>query len=208
MGATLPSYKLIHETTIDAESGFRQYERFLRDERIHRNPKDGPAQIMYHMDKGTPAFEQWFWEGQLHRPLNEGPAQISYSVGGKVIYEAYYVSGILHRPAEDGPALRRKNERVIQEEEYVLNGKLHREPSLGPARIKRHKDITTLEEFYVNGRLHRDPSEGPAHIRRHGHTGVMLEQTYWVNGEQVPAPRPTGSPARPRRPDGLKDGPK
>jgi hypothetical protein len=152
---------------------------------LHRDPKEGPANIE---QRDGRLIEEYWFKGQLHRPHEDGPAMIythykDFDLSG----EEYFENGKWHRPSHLGPAVThrdRKGEVVM--ELYIEHGQLHRDPSAGPAwwhvrdaRTERDAGRPCTEiKYYVRGQLHRDEKNGPALITRDNETGVLVAEEY------------------------------
>lgn len=194
-------------------------DRYLRANRLHRDPSEGPALIHRHPSSGAVFREFYSVKGKYHR--DAGPAIIEWDLEtGIVTQEDYYqngkphrvggpsrvsrdgvtgevtaiwfdVLGVRHRDPAEGPSHFQRNLKtgVTTHETYETNGKLHR--LNGPAWIRRAEGtgIAIDERYYVNGKFHRSATEGPAVIGRHGLTGEITKAEYWENDERVPPPR-------------------
>ena len=98
------------------------YEEFYVNNKLHRDPSEGPAKIYYNLN-GSIVSEYYYVNNELHRDFSEGPAIISYykDINGNIGYECYYQHNKYHRC--DGPAyISYDINGVITSERYFING--------------------------------------------------------------------------------------
>lgn len=194
-----------HTITVDLDTQIVIQEVFRHNGRKHRDPKEGPAEIMRRGDTGEVTDEDYRVRGRFHR--TDGPARVyrDWIAGDCHRYEVYWVRGRKHRNAEEGPAFNKFNERtgVKVAETYYDNGDFHRDPAIGPCMTSWDADTgrVTNEEYYVRGERHRDPAEGPAFIVYDRNTGAVTKEFYYVEGREVPAPN---RPVTGRQHDGRR----
>lgn len=130
---------------------------YIKDDKIHRPNKFGPARFVYYDNKGI-LRSYSFWEfNKEHRdesypfPKN-GPALTVYYQTGTIMSEFYIKRGLDHRV--DGPAFKfyYENGNILRMK-YFINDKIHRNPEEGYANIEF--DINgniTKQEYYVDNK--------------------------------------------------------
>lgn len=105
-------------------------EYFDKAGRLHRDPEDGPAQIIYGKTE-LPKTVRFYWRGFKHNDLNR-PSVITYAPWGQVVSETWYSYGLRHRDPKVGPAHRQYSHEGLEEVIYWVHGYLARDPREGP----------------------------------------------------------------------------
>ena len=125
---------------IDLDTGVVLLELHRLDQRLHRDPKEGPACVRREPGTGIVVEERYYWHGRLHR--DGQPAVITYNQKSVPIVEMYYRHGLMHRDPKEGPARIERNRTgsLILIESYCLYDKLYRDPADGPNQIERRED--------------------------------------------------------------------
>jgi hypothetical protein len=189
---------LVQET--DLITGVIVEEKYLREGRLHRLAKEGPALMSRSRFTGKVIREQYFLDGKLHR--KGGPADICWDGRNQFLtVEDYYQHGELHRVR--GPAMIRRDEAtgVVTLEVYARHGTPSRIPcNAGPARIERNwksgkvtkleywADGIAIEEHFCKDEVtrHRPRTEGPAAIFRNV-DGCVIREEFWEDGKHLEA---------------------
>jgi hypothetical protein len=117
----------------------------------------------------------------------DGPAVIERDPAtGTVTHEEWCRDDRLHREGEPAVVTRDPATGVVTYEAWHWHGALHREG--GPAVTERNPvtGATLVELWYVANRKHREG--GPAVIRRTAN-GMVISESWWVNGEGAAKPR-------------------
>ena len=135
------------------DSGFR--EGWMQHGRFHRDPKEGPAQIAYHMNvnKRHPVTAYAF-DGHLHRPQEDGPAVFLTKR-----WFLYAERGVPGRDAKKGPAMSLPCGMVV----YMEDGMIHRDPKDGPA-VYRNKPLNAEDnwcDWFLGLASHADDLRNP-----------------------------------------------
>src|SRR5262245_61993999 len=86
---------------IDLATGVVVRESYQVGDKLHRNPREGPAVITRSEETGFILTQEYYVNDQLHR--KDGPAFLMSEFGPRRL-EVYYRHGKHHRDPAQGPA--------------------------------------------------------------------------------------------------------
>ena len=139
---------------------------------------------------GEITSEMWY-ESETGLPHRcDGPAKTVYveHEGLRKRSEFYFQRGLEHRSGDEPALISTVIDTGVQvQRTWIKNGKYHRGNGL-PAIIHCDPETgaVTHEEYYVEGKRHRE--NGPAFILRNRVSGIVKEEKYFLNGEQIGKP--------------------
>lgn len=181
--------KLVEEYKVtiekDEQTGKVLSEEWKDKNGSYHHPEYGvPAVRGWDLETGKLTKATWYKDGEINRD-NDKPARIIIDPRTDILtFEQYFKNGTIHR--DNGPAHIERDPATGKAiwEEWLENGQRHRPDNL-PALISRNPMtlIVTSEHYTKKRLLHR--TDGPAYIVRDEQTGEVLEEEYYVNGEQL-----------------------